>query len=290
MADSRQPVLMVFHAHPDDESSQTGGTLARYAALGYRTVLVTCTDGSLGDGPDGVKPGQPGHDPRAVAERRSRELGQAAVTLGITDLVELAYADSGPADGAAAGNDASPGPAPARVPFSRLPLDELVAKALDLIRAYQPDVVITYPADGVSGHPDHIRTHEVVAAAHRDLVAAAGSRPAPRLYFIAISKSQLKAVSQGAQASLPDGAQLPPEEMGIDDALVTTAIDVRAYWDEKLRALAAHASQADAVMLSGLFTAAGPAVAGVEEYVRAYPAAGPASPRSVETDLSGGAG
>jgi LmbE family N-acetylglucosaminyl deacetylase len=27
----RVPVLMIVHAHPDDESSQTGGTLARYA-------------------------------------------------------------------------------------------------------------------------------------------------------------------------------------------------------------------------------------------------------------------
>ncbi|PRC56504.1 N-acetyl-1-D-myo-inositol-2-amino-2-deoxy-alpha-D-glucopyranoside deacetylase, partial [Mycobacterium sp. ITM-2017-0098] len=28
----RVPVLMVVHAHPDDESSSTGGTLARYSA------------------------------------------------------------------------------------------------------------------------------------------------------------------------------------------------------------------------------------------------------------------
>ena len=48
MANERVPVLMVVHAHPDDESSQTGGTLARYAAAGCRTVLVTCTDGAPG--------------------------------------------------------------------------------------------------------------------------------------------------------------------------------------------------------------------------------------------------
>ena len=42
---SAPPVLMAVHAHPDDESSQTGGTLARYAAAGVRTVLITCTDG-----------------------------------------------------------------------------------------------------------------------------------------------------------------------------------------------------------------------------------------------------
>ena len=76
------PVLMVVHAHPDDESSSTGGTLARYAAAGCRTVLITCTDGRLGDAAGGVKPGQPGHDPDEVARRRAGELGDAAKVLG----------------------------------------------------------------------------------------------------------------------------------------------------------------------------------------------------------------
>lgn len=47
----RPLTLMAVHAHPDDEATSTGGVLARYAAEGIRTVLVTCTDGSCGDGP-----------------------------------------------------------------------------------------------------------------------------------------------------------------------------------------------------------------------------------------------
>ena len=39
--------LMAVHAHPDDESSSTGGVLARYTDAGVRTVVVTCTNGSL---------------------------------------------------------------------------------------------------------------------------------------------------------------------------------------------------------------------------------------------------
>ena len=62
---------MAVHAHPDDEATGTGGVLARYAAEGIRTVLVTCTDGRCGDGPGGVKPGEPGHDPEAVAAARA---------------------------------------------------------------------------------------------------------------------------------------------------------------------------------------------------------------------------
>ena len=41
--------LMAVHAHPDDESSSTGGVFSRYADDGVRTVLVTCTNGEYGD-------------------------------------------------------------------------------------------------------------------------------------------------------------------------------------------------------------------------------------------------
>ena len=56
--------LMAVHAHPDDESNSTGGTLARYAAEGVRTVLVTCTNGEFGDAPGHIKPGEDGPRPR----------------------------------------------------------------------------------------------------------------------------------------------------------------------------------------------------------------------------------
>ena len=69
---------MAVHAHPDDESTGTGGVLARYSAAGVRTVLVTCTDGRCGDGPGGVKPGQPGHDPEAVVAMRRGNSRRAA--------------------------------------------------------------------------------------------------------------------------------------------------------------------------------------------------------------------
>ena len=40
---------MAVHAHPDDESSGTGGLLRLAAEQGHTTVLVTCTNGDLGD-------------------------------------------------------------------------------------------------------------------------------------------------------------------------------------------------------------------------------------------------
>ena len=46
LADRR---LLLVHAHPDDESSQSAATMARYVAEGAQVTLVTCTLGELGE-------------------------------------------------------------------------------------------------------------------------------------------------------------------------------------------------------------------------------------------------
>jgi LmbE family N-acetylglucosaminyl deacetylase len=275
----RRPALMAVHAHPDDESSQTGGTLARYAAAGYRTVLIICTDGGQGDDPNGAKAGQPGHDPQVVARRRSVELDRAAIALNVSDTVTLGYPDSGVLQDSPRVACTSVGA------FSQLALEPLVLRIEQLMWIYRPDVVLTYPPNGLSGHPDHVRTHDVVATAHRNIVDKGGFPPAdcqgtvhkqppPRLYYIAVSNSRLQAVRRTVRAALGPDAWIPPAEMAIDDSLITTVIDVGEFWEHKLRALSAHASQPDAAALLHMFAAAaspGVATGRVEEYVRAYP-------------------
>ena len=72
-----------FHAHPDDEVLLTGGTLARLAAEGHRTVVVVACCGGLGRG--------------AVADPETRlaELRASTARLGVARTVHLGYADSG---------------------------------------------------------------------------------------------------------------------------------------------------------------------------------------------------
>jgi LmbE family N-acetylglucosaminyl deacetylase len=89
--------LMAVLAHPDDESTSACGVLARYAVAGVRTVVVTCTDGEMGDGPNGVKPGQPGREPRHVAATRRAELAAACAHLAVASTERLGYRDSGAA-------------------------------------------------------------------------------------------------------------------------------------------------------------------------------------------------
>ncbi|CAN5404100.1 PIG-L family deacetylase [soil metagenome] len=255
----RAPVLMVVHAHPDDESSQTGGTLARYSAEGYRTVLVTCTDGRHGDAA--------GLDPALVPGRRSGELDLAAKALGVSDVVKLAYPDSGlPSEGSAAAAADS---------FSRRPVAPMVQQMVRLIRMFAPDVLITYPPNGLSEHPDHIRTHEIVVAAHRHVIANAGPGEAPKLYYIAISATSVRTLQDRVRALLGDEAGeafAPPDGMATDDAAITTRIDVTPFWAHKLQALGAHASQADARMLLQMFSSVDDSAARIEDYIRVYPA------------------
>src|SRR5580765_342727 len=125
--------LMAVHAHPDDESSSTGGVLARYASEGVRTVLVTCTNGELGDGPGGVKPGAEGHDRALVAKTRLAELEAACEILGVSHLELLGYHDSGMPDW-----EYKDWPEA----FCNIPVDVAAARLSALFERYQPDVVV----------------------------------------------------------------------------------------------------------------------------------------------------
>src|ERR1700709_512711 len=124
--------LMAVHAHPDDEATGTGGVLAKAAAEGIRTVLVTCTDGGCGDGPQGVKPGEPGHEPAAVVALRQQELEASCAVLKISQLELLGYADSGMMGWATNGAPGS---------FWRTPVPDAAARLSELMVRHAPDVV-----------------------------------------------------------------------------------------------------------------------------------------------------
>jgi len=59
--------LVCFHAHPDDESISTGGTLARASAEGHRVVVVIATNGEYGEVPEDLVDGETLVDRRRAA-------------------------------------------------------------------------------------------------------------------------------------------------------------------------------------------------------------------------------
>lgn len=226
--------LLAVHAHPDDETITMGGTLARYSAEAVRTIVVTCTQGDLGEVRDPSLPTEAG-----VGALRDRELEAAARCLGVSRLVNLGYYDSGMAGWP---ENHRPGA------LYAADLAEAADRLCEVIRQERPDVLVTYDETGGYGHPDHLKVHEVAVAAFE---ASALARPA-KLYFVRFPSGWsrrfvrlLRAAGIDAPASAPTGADAGPSitEIGTPDHLVTTAIDVRHYVPTKRAALALHGSQ-----------------------------------------------
>ena len=263
--------LMCVHAHPDDEAISTGGILARYAAEGIETVLVTCTNGELGDGPAGVKPGEPGHTAKEVVAFRLAELEASCAALGVRHLELLGYHDSGMMGWPQ--NDAPEA-------FWRADVGEAADRLAGLMARYRPQVVVTYDEHGFYGHPDHIQAHRVTVGA----IERAGV--CDKLYYPAVPSS---AIPRMAGLLAARGVHLPAEiedaPFGTPDEEIGAVVDCAAVAAAKYASLSAHASQAENIF----FLTLGPEVFGEvfseEAFVRARDRTGR---QGVEDDLFSG--
>jgi LmbE family N-acetylglucosaminyl deacetylase len=266
---------MAVHAHPDDESTGTGGVLARAAADGIRTVLVTCTDGACGDGPDGVKPGEPGHDPAAVVEMRRSELEASCKVLQVSDLELLGYADSGMMGWSQ--NDAPDS-------FWQTPVADAAARLSQLIEHYQPDVIVTYDENGFYGHPDHIQAHRVTMA------AVTLTNVAAKVYWTTVPRSMMAEFERvmrelGAWDEVESATDSMESEIGLPDEEITTWVDIREFASQKYESLAAHASQSENIFFLQMGLEKFTELMGVETFVRVHDTTGAALP---EADLFAG--
>ena len=269
--------LMTVHAHPDDESISTGGILARYSSEGVRTVLVTCTDGGCGDAPGGIKPGESGHDRAAVVAERFDELERSCRALGVTHLELLGYRDSGMMGWP---QNEEPGS------FWGTPVQDAADRLAVLYRRYEPQVVVTYDANGFYGHPDHIQAHRITMAA-----AETTGIPA-KLYHTAVPRSVMSTFRErilelGLDLGFDeeDDEAGPQEDWGTPDELITTTVDVASYADRKYDSLECHASQSDNIFFLRMGRDAFGTLMGTEVFVRVSDRTGAPTP---EDDLFAG--
>jgi LmbE family N-acetylglucosaminyl deacetylase len=267
--------MMAVHAHPDDEASSTGGVLATYSAQGIRTVVVTCTNGEFGDAPGGIKPGQDGHDERAVAQQRLAELRKSIEILGVTNLELLGYHDSGMPDWEYKDRPDA---------FCNIPVADVAARISGLIERYQPQVLITYDDSGPYQHPDHV--HASVCAQR----AFADSGIPAKLYLSAMRSSDWRKVwdtlrEQGVE--VPSWEPDPERERmaAESEARITTDVDIRPVITRKRDALFAHSSQIQDSWFSQLPEEVSEMVFGFEHFIRAADTTGAPLP---ETDLFAG--
>jgi LmbE family N-acetylglucosaminyl deacetylase len=240
-----QLTFLAVHAHPDDEASSSGGLYRLLADQGVRTVLVTCTNGACGDGPDGAKPDASHHDGDEVAAIRAVELDSAVKILGISRLIRLGYRDSG-MKGWPQNDDPES--------FWATPVEVAAAKLADVLMEERPQVIMTYNEHGFYGHPDHIQTHRITLAALEMIDYE------PTLYFNAIPASVFvhwrarweQEDRERAEADAAKGIVREPElpdpdeeafEMGTPDDQISATIDIGEVTGAKFDALEAHVSQ-----------------------------------------------
>jgi N-acetylglucosamine malate deacetylase 2 len=196
-------VLLAVFAHPDDESFRCGGTLALLARRGVRVQVLTATRGQAGSCGN-----PPLCSPDELPLVRELELCCACTTLGIEPPILLDYQD-----GELAGLDG----------------DGPVTQILSVMQQIQPDVLLTWPPDGLSGHLDHCAVSHWTSLAFNQALHAELTPPSA-LYHIAMPRSIQQFLGLSDLRALPDEA-------------VTVAVDVKAVWSQKLTALRCHKTQ-----------------------------------------------
>jgi N-acetyl-1-D-myo-inositol-2-amino-2-deoxy-alpha-D-glucopyranoside deacetylase len=275
------PRLLFVHAHPDDETLTTGGTIAHYTSQGADVTVVTCTLGEEGE---------------VIGERyallavdqadqlggyRIGELTQALNALGIAEPSFL----GGPGRWRDSGMEGTP---PRRHTRFIDAGDEAVREMTAIVDVVRPHVVVTYDAKGGYGHPDHINAHTVTVAA-----VAASRWQVPKLYWTVMSTTAMTAGLQ-ALADVPAGWVRPdPAEIpfGYADDEIDAVIEAAPYIDAKVDALRAHATQLTVApdrRSCALSNGIALPILADEHYILAAGVAGDKDARGWESDLLAG--
>jgi LmbE family N-acetylglucosaminyl deacetylase len=195
-------------AHPDDEAYLSAGIMGALRDAGHHVVVATATYGENGTSdPDRWPPAE-------LAVIRRDELRASLALVGVREHRWLGFADGGCADGPARDGEAS------------------VAR---LIAEVEPDTILTFGPDGMTGHPDHRAVSAWTNAAWR----ASGARA--RLLHATLTPrfhAEWGAVNDrvGLWMSGP-GPVTPQHESAVYVALTGAALD------RKVAAVRAHVSQ-----------------------------------------------
>ncbi|MGA4669930.1 PIG-L deacetylase family protein [Propionibacteriaceae bacterium Y1923] len=219
--------LVFLHAHPDDEATSTGGTMALAHDLGHRVVWICCTDGSQGT--------RTGDADESVSQVRRREAHASADILGVDRLVFLEHQDSG-MHGWASNHD----------PEAFMNVDPRVvgADVAAILDEEDADVLVGYDWHGNYGHPDHIMVHKVMNAA-ADLATRR-----PRVLQATMNRDAMR---DGYDPELggidPDAPGDDGNPFGTPESELAWKVNVNETVMRKRAALAAHESQEDAKQL-----------------------------------------
>lgn len=134
--------------------------------------------------------------------------------------------------------------------FWQADLDSAAAYLVKVIDEVKPHVLVTYDEIGGYGHPDHIQAHRVAMRA-----SELAHWKVSKIYWNAMPKSVLAegiAKMKEIGSSFFGAETVDDLPFAKDDELVTAMVDGTNYVDQKMKAMAAHATQ---IELDGPFFA-----------------------------------
>lgn len=231
--------LVYFHAHPDDEASQTSGSMARATRDGHRVVVVYATNGDHGEPAADLAPGE------TVVDRRRTEAEGSARALGTARIAWLGYSDSG-----MTGWEQNHDPAN----FHQADLEQAAHRLADILDEEGAAALITYDWHGGYGHPDHVKAHHV---GHRAAELAARR---PVLFESTMNRDEMRRYREAVVARGEDPGEMDPDQpmddgnpFGTPEHELHWRLDVSQFLAQKRAAMQAHSSQtSDIGMMLGL--------------------------------------
>ena len=208
--------LLGVWAHPDDECYLSAGLMARVIANGGQVTVVTATRGEKGTSDPAA------YDSDQFGVERQRELTASLGELGVTDVRFLGLRD-GECD------------------FSddNAATDQIVETMFEI----EPDTVVTFGPDGITGHADHQSISRWTTEAWRR--AESSGLDSELLYatmthdYVARYRQMHDELGLFADRGSDGPASISRSNVALECSLSESELD------QKRRALAAHGSQTE---------------------------------------------
>lgn len=207
--------ILGIWAHPDDEVMSMCGIMCAAIQNGQTVVCVTATRGEAGIQDESRWPG------RRLGAIREAELKTAYKLVGLQHHYFLDYPD-----GHCAEVDDS----------------QAVQRLVSLIETYQPDSIMTFGSDGMTGHPDH------QAISRWAGLACEKTGNKAKLYHSILTRDQLEAIRPIDERFNFFFNVDKPKTCDDQDCVVRFELDDDLF-ECKLSCLRAMPSQYEAVML-----------------------------------------
>lgn len=206
--------ILGIWAHPDDETYLSAGLMASAARKGNRVVCVTATRGEEGSWDEERWPTS------ELGRIREAELMKCLEILGVREHIWLDYYDG---------------------KCNQVPAEEALGKVTKIVEEVEPDSVLTFGPDGMTGHPDHIAVSQWATEAF-----GKAAKLGATLYYATTTPEWATEYAPRLQKFNVFGPGTPPvtptEDLGINFELPPDIAEL------KLDAIEAHVSQVQGML------------------------------------------